>query len=345
MLGDNGPFDHPEFCQSLGEFFINQFQYRQGALEFSRVVYFEPTNLTARLSLARAYVAGKWIPKAVAELDAIDRDFQRLPSTNHLEIVSLRAAAAYESGNFSAAEDLLKNARAQNPDEPMASQALVELYRSGRQYTNAVAVLDQELRKNPTNSFVLLEKAELQMTLDQLDAAQSTLDQVLTVSPKNISALLFQALGYVQQKKFDQAIISAEKVLREDSENAQALTTKGIAHMEQKQYAEAREAFDHVLNRDADNLVALRNRALLNIRTSRWGEAKDDYEHLARLTPRSYAVVYGLADVAYNLRDYKKAAQMYEKYLKYAPVSGSAELEEEKAKVHARLKEIQSAPK
>ncbi|HEV8543718.1 MAG TPA: tetratricopeptide repeat protein, partial [Verrucomicrobiae bacterium] len=142
MLGDNGPFDQPEFCQSLGEFFVNQFQYRQAALQFSRAVHFQPTNFVARIALARAYVAGQWIPRAIAELDGIDREFKELPSTNRLDIISLRAGAAFAAGDFPRAEGLLKNAVAQNPDESAASQALVELYRGAGHYTNAIAVLD-----------------------------------------------------------------------------------------------------------------------------------------------------------------------------------------------------------
>ncbi|HEV8543137.1 MAG TPA: tetratricopeptide repeat protein, partial [Verrucomicrobiae bacterium] len=200
------------------------------------------------------------------------------------------------------------------------------------------------LLKNPTNTVVLLQKAELQVNLEQFDAAHRTLDRLLSVTPRDIPALLFQAFSFIQEKKFDQALLTVDKVLREDPENFQALTAKGIAHMELKDNDSARAAFDRVLRREPDNPVALRNRALLNVRTQRWGEAKDDYEHLEKLTPRAYAVMYGLADVAYNLKEYKKAARLYQDYLKFAPAKGTPELEEEKTKVRARLKEIESAP-
>lgn len=347
MLSDNGPFDHPEFCALLGEGLLSQFQQRQAALQFSRVIRFQPTNFFARISYAKALVYGKWIDKGMAEMDQIQRDFGSMPLTNQLELVSLRAAAYFTANDFPKAEATIQEARAAHPDEAAMSQALYELYRAAgpSKYTNALGVIDSQLEKNPTNSVLLLQKAELQINNDDTKNAHATLDQVLAVSPKSVSAFLFHAFAFIQEKNFDEAQAYVEKALRDDPENTQALIYRGIIHMEQKQYDKARESFNQVLSRQPENLVALRNRAILNLRAQRWLEAKDDYEHLLKLTPRSHAVAYGLGEIAYNQKDYREAARQYENYLKYAPSVSSPELDEEKKKVQERLTSIKSTPK
>jgi tetratricopeptide (TPR) repeat protein len=344
MLGDNGPFDHPEYCQDFGSLLLDRFHYRQAALQFSRVIQVQPTNFVARIALAKAYVYGSWIEKGLAEADKIEKEFQ-LPVPNRLELASLRAAAYFTLNQFDKAEHILQTARETYPNEPTVNQALFELYRTSGRYTNALAVVDEQLVKTPTNEFVLMQKAELQLNNDHLNEAHSTLDDVPQVNPKNSAARLYHAFAYIQQKKYDAALSSLSTVLREDTENIQALTYEGIAYMEQGELDKAREAFDRVLSRQPENVAALRNRAILNLRAHHWVEAKEDYERLLLLTPRSHAVFYGLAEIAYNDKDYREAARLYEKYLKYAPSQANSELLAEKKKVEERLNSIQTAQK
>ncbi len=345
MLEDNGPFDHPDFCSLLGDGFLSQTQYRQAALQFSRVAFFQPTNLTARISLGKAYVYGNWLDKGMAEIEQMEHNFSDRPARDKADIVSLKAAAYYSQNQFPKAEQLLKSARAASPDDNSFAQALFELYRVSGKYTNALEIANQQLAGNSTNVLVLLQKAELQLNYDDLNGSHSTAQEVLKVNPKNGAALLFEAFVYLRETKFEEAQTTLDKVLQLDPDNLQARLYQGIVLMEQKQNDKARKSFDQVLDKQPDNIAALRNRAILDLRAQRWADAKEDYTRLRKLSPRSHAVMYGLAEAAYAQKDFIAATRYYELYLKYAPADANGDLLEEKKRVQERLKELKSLPK
>lgn len=345
MLAGNGPVDHPDLCLMLGASFINQSQFRQAALQYSRAVHFQTTNVTARLGFAKALVFGGWPAKGLEEIARIEKEVPNLAGQHLAQAAGVRAAAYYSQTNFAMAEETLKTAQAAYPNDPTLPDSLFELYRVSGRYTNALAVLDQQIRKSPTNLVAQLQKAELLLGREEFARAHETLDIVLATSPNNSAALMFHAFAFIQEKKYEDAMIRIDKVLQSDPENVQALVYKGIIHMEQKNAEKARESFDRALKKQPENLTVLRNRAILNLRSERWDDAKDDYEALRRAAPKSHAVLYGLGEVAYHQKDFEKAKRHYESYLKNAPALGSAELEEEKKKVQARLQEISSGKK
>jgi tetratricopeptide (TPR) repeat protein len=345
ILGENGPFDQPDFCGVLGDGFLVQTQYRQAALQFSRTTFFQPTNLVARLSLAKAYVYGDWVDKGMAEIEKIERDFKDRSEREKGDIVSLKAAAYYQKKDFPKAEEILLSARAKHPDDPGLNQALFELYRVSDKYTNALAVANEQLAKIPTNVVVLLQKAELQLNHDDTAGAHSTVQEVLKLAPKSGAALLFEAFVYIRETKYAQAEAILDKVLLQDPDNLQARLYQGIALMEQKQTDKALESFTKVLDKQPANIAALRNRAILNLRAKNLSDAKEDYQKLRKLAPKSYAVMYGLAEIAYFQKDYIAATHYYELYLKYIPAEPNSELQEERKQVQDRLKELKTLSK
>lgn len=345
MLAGNGPVDQPYLCYILGSSFIRQSQFRQAAFQFSRAVHFQPTNILARIGLAKSLVFGGWAEKGAEEIARLESDVPGLPSAVRAEIAGIRAAALYSRKEFAKAEEMLKQAQQALPNEAALSDSLVELYRASGRFDDALEQLNQQIKRSPTNLLVQLQKAELLLSREDFTNAHATLDGVLAVSPNNSAALLFHAFAYIQQKKFDDALVRIDKVLQGDPDHVQALVYKGIVHMEQKAPEKAREAFNHALTKDPGNVTVLRNRAILNLRTERWDEAGEDYEALRKVAPKAHAVLYGLGEVAYHTKDHEAAQRYYQAYLKNAPASGSPELEEERKKVQARLEEISGGKK
>lgn len=345
LLSRNGPVDEPEMCLMLGSRFTTQQQFRQAALQFSRTIHFQPSNFVARVSFARALVFGGWPERGLAELARLEQELPEVVKLNPAEVAAARAAAFFMQNKVDEAESVLTKARAQEPDNAMLRDSLLDIYRASGRITNALAILDQQIQRQPTNMVVQMQKAELLLSRDQFEAAQATLDSVLAASPGHPGALLFQAFGYIQEKKYDLALLRLDKVLEADPENVQALIYKGVANMELKQFEKAREAFEDALTIEPENVTALRNRAILSLRAERWSQAKEDYEELKRVAPKSHAVLYGLGEVAFHQNDHEEAKRYYESYLKHAPKSGPPQFQEERSKVEARLREIQTAKK
>jgi tetratricopeptide (TPR) repeat protein len=345
LLAENGPYDHPDFCEILGINLLSQTQYRQAALQFSRTIAFQPTNFNARISFVKCLVGGVWLDEAMAELDRMSTEFSDLAEANKVDMANVRATIHFQKNDFAKAEQTLKTAKEALPEQTALGESLFELYRAAGKYTNAMELINEQLQKTPTNIVIHLQKVELQMGARDFRGVHESLDKVLTLAPKNVPAQLYRAFAYIQEADYDRAISTVDRILREDADNSQALLYKGIAHLEKKQYDQARSAFDKVIAEQADNLAALRNRAILHLRGQRWSEAKDDYEQLRKLMPKSHAVMYGLGEIAFNQNKREEAKRYYQAYLKYAPAEGGPELDQEKKRVQERLQQLQTPGK
>src|SRR5688572_9027357 len=345
ILSANGPFEHPDFCEMLGASLLNQGQFRQALLQYSRVTEYQPTNFIARLGIVRCLAGGNWMPEAMAALEKLEEDFKDLSVDQKVEIARVRAGAYFAQGDIAKAEQTLKTARVSLPGAVGLAESMFELYRVTGNYTNAMTVINEQLSLTPTNTTVNLLKAELHLSARDFSGAHETLNRVLVMAPKNVQAHLLQGFAYIQQREYDKAITVLDRLLREDSGNLDALLYKGIANFEKGDLAEAREAFDSILSQDANHQLALRNRAVLHLRAKRWGEAKEDYERLRKLAPRSHSVMYGLAQVAVEEGRTADAIRFCEAYLRFAPKEGGLDLEQEKARVQERLQQLRNTVK
>jgi tetratricopeptide (TPR) repeat protein len=345
ILADNGPFDHPDFCQPRGENLLMLGQYRQAALQFSRVIHFQPSNLQARLGYVKCLAGGNWLTEAIAELERIEKDFPNITDTDKVEIARVRAGAFFARGEAAKAEDILKSARQQMPEQTAVAESLFEFYRITGNLSNALAVINQQLNKTPTNTTIHLQKAEVLLSVRDYNGAHETINRALTIAPKSAPAQLLQAFTHMQEAQHDKAIAVLDRLLRQDSENVQALLYKGIAHFHRGELDAAREAFDEILEQEPDNQVALRNRAVLHLKTKRLGEAKEDYERLRKIAPRSHSVMYGLGEIAAEEGENADAIRYYEAYLKLAPKDGGAELEAESKRVRERIEQLRNPSK
>ncbi|MGZ8939147.1 MAG: tetratricopeptide repeat protein, partial [Limisphaerales bacterium] len=341
VLADNGPFEHPDFCEPFGMNLLGQGQYRQAALQFSRVLQYQPTNFVSRIGFTKSLIGGNWLDEATAQLDRLEK-VENLTEAQKVDIAMTRATAYFGRRDYAKAEETLKIARAAMPNQTALGESMFEFYRQTGNLTNALAVINEQLAKTPTNVVIHLQKAELLLSANNLKAAHETLDRVLTMAPKNAPAHLFHAFAYMQEGEHDKALNVLERLLREDSDHQQGLLYKGIAHFQKNELEPARKAFDAILNQNPDHQLALRNRAVLHLRAKRWSEAKEDYQRLRRLSPRSHSVLYGLAEVAAEEGKNAEAIRYYESYLKYAPEDGGAELEEEKKRVRERMGQLRN---
>lgn len=347
LLAENGPFDHPEYCEILGQNLLSQTLFRQAGLQFSRVIAFQPTNFNARVSFVKCLNGGFWTDQSMAELDRMTSEFKVLSDVQQVDITNLRAAAFFKQNDFEKAEQTLITAKNRLPEQTGLAESLFELYRTAGRFSNAVAIINDHLANSPTNVTVQLQKAELLMSHRDYVEAHETLDKVLALAPKNLPAQLYHAFAYIQENQHDRALAVVDRILLEDSDNSQALLYKGIAHLEQEKgdLEKAREAFDRLIALEPGNQAALRNRAILNLRAKRWGEAREDYELLRRITPKSHAIMYGLGEIAFNENKVAEATRYYEAYLRFAPAEGGRELEEEKKRVQERLQQLKTPGK
>jgi tetratricopeptide (TPR) repeat protein len=80
------------------------------------------------------------------------------------------------------------------------------------------------------------------------------------------------------------------------------------------------ESFTKVLELQKDSPAALLNRAISSLQSKKLDAARKDYnELLKRYTSTNFKVYYGLADIAYQKKEWRAARDYYKEYLRYAP--------------------------
>ena len=306
LLAVNGPIDEPRICLRLGETFAAQTLFRQAAMQFMRVAQLEPDNLDARFWLANVFLAAQSPDKALEVASEIraQKNSRPLSSTNLVELDRIEAMAHFSKGDFETAERTLLNARQRHPHNETLFDTLIQVYVRANRLTNALAVVDEELKRKP--------------------------DQ--------IAALLNRAYLCLRLVSYDQANAAVAAVLKKDPDNVQALLDRAAICIQTKSYQDALEPLNQVLKLQPNNEVALMNRSIAYLQSDQLDAAQRDYEVLQKRSPTLFRVQYGLGEIAFRRKDTSAAIKHYETYLKYAPPGT-----EEAKQIAERLKQLKAS--
>jgi tetratricopeptide (TPR) repeat protein len=342
LVSANGPLDSPQFLYTEGTALMQQSMVRQAADRFRRASELAPTNYTPRLALANALIRAQWIPEALELIGTLQKD-PKMPAPNKMDLISMEAAVEFARKDTNRAEAILIQALQKYPDEGMFYNSLNELYHSSGQFPKAIALMGQLVSRYPTNISLRLQRIETALNTGDTNTAASDLQALEQLAPDNVDAAMYRIYLAIQQKDFKKAMADVEAVLRDNEKHPQALVYKGFIHMENKEDDKAIEAFSAAIKIDPGNLTAIRNRAIAELRAGHLNDAKKDYETMMASMPRSHTIYYGLGEIAYKKNDKQEALRNYELYLRYAPRSGTTELEEERKKVEALVKELQAS--
>jgi tetratricopeptide (TPR) repeat protein len=232
----NGPFDEPNFDTQLGEELARGRNLRQSAQLFTRALELNPNNVAAQLDLAKTDIELQRPDNALKLVREIRENPKSLTqNTNlNLELLRVESLAQLSKNDLPAAEKVLKDAVAQQPKDERRIGLLTEFYITVRQYTNALEMVEKQLKASPKNPQALFAKAVLQMQLAQYPAAIQTLDQVLKLQPDNNNALLNRAIANLQSGKLDDAKRDYE-TLRDVLPNDTYQIDYGLAKIAEKQ--------------------------------------------------------------------------------------------------------------
>ena len=267
LLGADGPFDEPEFCFQLGRTFARFNLVRQAAVQFTRAQTLEPGNFNYRFALAEMYLRGRAPDLA---LQAVG-DLRLLLSPRATNLVSqtgllrLEASAYFQKTNFTLAEKLLLDARKNIPNDAAVLQTLSEIYLVSGRYTNALSVVEAQLRLDPKNLRALLNLGGTLIQLQRFEQALDPLEAALKLEPENLAALLNRALTRLNLNQLDHAQRDYETLrkLLPPAESYKAWFGLGRVAHQRKQIPEAIRCYEEGLRfalPDSPDAKSARNR-------------------------------------------------------------------------------------
>lgn len=207
VIGENGPFDEPNFSFEQGRTFVRNNLHHQAAQQFERVTTLAPRNLLARMWLAQLYVVNHLPSRAmqlISEIRAHPALFP-VPSTNRTEMLFVETSAHLASGNVKGAEAAVESAIREYPGDDDVLGTATQVYINYQCYSNALATIQQELRISETNIMALINQGYVCIQLGAFEQAIPPLNRVLSLDTNQHSALLNRAIANFRCGKLEAA--------------------------------------------------------------------------------------------------------------------------------------------
>ena len=199
LLGRFGPPDEPTICFIVSQFFGASRNFRQAAHYLSRTMVFQPDFLPARLNLASSLIQLRYPDRA---LELIDQT-RKLPTVQSGDIASQVALDQAEAWAYVAkddmprAEQILRAAQTKYPSFAGSFSTLVDIYIASRRYTNAIAVIEEQLRVQPKDLDALINYGVLLFQQGRTTNAITFFDRALAVNANSTVALMNRAICHL----------------------------------------------------------------------------------------------------------------------------------------------------
>jgi len=212
LVSENGPFDEPRFCFEQGRVFVRGSLFRQAASQFDRTAKLDPSNLPGRLWLAQVYVMTQHPDQALQLIDEVRSSPVKfgLDPTNTLELMSIQTSALLAKNEPDKAVAAVYSAIRQQPRDPMLPAIASQMFMNFGHFTNALRLLDSQLKLNPGDPNALVNKGFVFLQLKRFEDAIPTFTRALAIETNETSdlfqsALFNRAIANLQAGKLDHA--------------------------------------------------------------------------------------------------------------------------------------------
>jgi len=261
LIAACGPIDLPEFAMEIAQAFAQTGLYRQSAQMIQRALAYAPGDVLYQTALANVELMAQKPDRALALVSALRPKAAGDPALQ-VELSRIQAFAQYGKSNFTAAEKILKDEVNRSPGQDAGHNALANLYASyaiqlrdkgdiaaaSAQFTNALRVLEDQIRAQPQNPSAHFNYGNLLMFMGDYARSADVFTKVLELQKDNGAALLNRASSYLQSKKLDEAKRDYEDMLsRFTTTNFRVYYGLGEIAYQQKDWSAAKENFEKYL--------------------------------------------------------------------------------------------------
>jgi tetratricopeptide (TPR) repeat protein len=172
-----------------------------------RILTFDPDNINARMGLMGLYIQiaqPDLSLKTIAEVRAQLRT-NAFSMPVEMQLVQTEANAYIAKGDPNKALSILENAQVRYPTNIEPFLLLSDYYLGRKDITNALKVVEAEMKALPASPTPLIDYARIKMMNTQIAEAIPYLDKALKLDGKNVSARFNRAVAHLQLKHFKEA--------------------------------------------------------------------------------------------------------------------------------------------
>jgi len=282
--------------------------------DFRSVVTENPQNIAAHIRLAEAHALNGESNlamdtlKAAQRIDPKSREINRALARQHARQRNMREA-----------ENSLRTILQANPNDLEVIAELGDLYMATRDVKRAEAQYAEVKRRAPNAPIGYVKMAGLAAAQGKWDKAVPELEQALKTSPQAdpVTAMLAQA--YVRTSKPAKALALADERIAKNPGDAFAWNLKGEIQMTQRDRAGAEVSFRKAIELQPLWQAPHGNLAGLLLAQGKKDAAIGQLEALIKFNPDNLGAYLSIAAIYNQGKDYKRAAEAYERVLARKP--------------------------
>jgi tetratricopeptide (TPR) repeat protein len=216
------------------------------------------------------------------------------------------------------AEQEYKQVLALDPTSTDALAGLANIYMRGQRYSEADDVLRKLVAVRPNDAGAHMQLGRILAIGGHNEDAISELETALKLAPDDADVRRDLAEVYVSADKFDQAEMQYRALLTAKPKDAELHARLGKALMKQRKFPEAQQELLVAVQLKSDFGDAYDNLALAANENKNYELAIKALEERAKFVPENPGTYFLRATTYDHLRDYKRAAENYHKFLEVA---------------------------
>lgn len=218
----------------------------------------EPSSLDARVALARSLIAAGNLARAEAEISELLKG-----APNAAVVHAVNGTLLASRNNATAARSAFDRALELSPGLLEALGGLTYLDLVGKMPTRAIARLEPEIAKQPTNAAMLALLARAHSAAGDQAKAEQALRRAVSVDPRFTPGYAMLGQLYFQQGKLDEARAEFAGMVQRDPSAVVARTMVGLLLEAQGKRDDARKSYEATVNGTENAPVAANNLAFI----------------------------------------------------------------------------------
>ena len=230
-----------------------------------------------------------------------------------------RAFAAFQAGEFVAAEGLCRQIIALNPGAYDALYLLALAQTRLGQFDAALTTFDRVIDMRPDVAEAHINRGIVLQALDRHDAALAAYDRALALRPEIAAAHYRRGSALERLQLADKALASFERAVALRPDFAMAHFKCGNALLSLMRYDEAMAHYDRALAMLPDFAPIHSNRANALQHLKRYDEALSGYERALALRPDFADALYNRGNALMDLNRFDDALDSYDRALAVRP--------------------------
>lgn len=237
ILGTHGPVDEPSANSSLALALRRGGNHRQAAQNLERALFYDPENRSAQVVLISMLVNARLPHLALARISAFRAKYgSSITEAEETDLVRSECWAKVGRGELAEAERILEALIAREPKRSFPYDTLADIYIQSGKLTNAVTILDRQLRVQPENPRALLNYGAAKGRMGLYAEAVPFYDRVLKLDASDELALFNRATANAKLDRLDAAQRDFETLLKvaKSSYRTVAMLGLGDVHFRNK---------------------------------------------------------------------------------------------------------------